>query len=755
MDLLRRTHLWQRFVMLGVIGLVMCLVPLFKVVSLKNAEIAVAEQERAGLPVLQTVIDLQRSVERHREAAVKVLLGDAAAQSTRAAAAGEIEAAVRNLADAFEQNGYLTAGKELGAFKSAWARSAAVEPGGSTKADDLFDAYAPAMQHALVLSDRVADDSSLALDPVSESYFLMTALVDHLPRMSDAQETLRLRGQVILAGGGATSADRAVVRAGIEQVEYFAGRAVAQMDKAVAMRADLRDELGEFGGVHYTAFGKYVAEQILSERGGGSNALAEFSDLGLKAVNTGYADVAIISKTLASLLDQRAADVADQRAEVLLVIVALGAAAVFFGYAITRSVTSPLGRAVAAAEAVSAGDLDYAIQDSGRDEASQLLQRLRQMQDALRERKQEDAERLVEVQQAGERDRKVAAEVGEAVSRAAEDDLTLRIQIADKEGVHAELCNGVNNILEGMARVVAQVKEASETISTATREIAAGNTDLSARTEEQASSLQETAASMEELNSAVRQNSDAARQASELAVGASGVASRGGAVMQEVVQTMHGISGASAKISEIISVIDGIAFQTNILALNAAVEAARAGEQGRGFAVVAAEVRVLAQRSAGAAKEIKALISDSAEKVAVGSRLVDQAGATMREIESSVRHVTELMAEIATASAEQSAGIQQVSEAVAQMDDATQQNAALVEEAAAAAESLQGQAESLFSAVSRFRIPESALGGARDRASAAGQTSRPQASPARARPVAATRVAQVQTAPTESDWEEF
>jgi methyl-accepting chemotaxis protein len=239
-------------------------------------------------------------------------------------------------------------------------------------------------------------------------------------------------------------------------------------------------------------------------------------------------------------------------------------------------------------------------------------------------------------------------------------------------------------------------------MSTASQEIATGNLDLSSRTEQQASSLEETASSMEELTSTVKQNADNARQANSLAASASEVAGKGGTVIAEVVNTMGAINESSRKIVEIISTIDGIAFQTNILALNAAVEAARAGEQGRGFAVVATEVRNLAHRSAAAAKEIKTLISDSVDKVASGSQLVDQAGATMSEVVDSVRRVSDIISEITAASREQSMGIDQINQAIMQMDSVTQQNAALVEESAAAAESLQGQAAQLAAVVGKF-----------------------------------------------------
>jgi len=293
----------------------------------------------------------------------------------------------------------------------------------------------------------------------------------------------------------------------------------------------------------------------------------------------------------------------------------------------------------------------------------------------------------------------------------AQGDLTQRIEVKSRDET-GQLLQALKDMNENLAGIVGDVRSTTESITAAAQQVAAGNADLSQRTEEQASSLEETASSMEELTSTVRQNAENAKQANQLAASASDIAVKGGQAVNDVVHTMSSISTSSKKIADIISVIEGIAFQTNILALNAAVEAARAGEQGRGFAVVATEVRNLAQRSAAAAKEIKTLIGDSVEKVEAGSRQVDQAGATMNEIVGAVKRVTDIMSEIAAASSEQSAGIEQVNQAITQMDEVTQQNAALVEEAAAAAESMQEQANGLYAAVSVFKL-DGARGGAR------------------------------------------
>ncbi|TWC69516.1 methyl-accepting chemotaxis protein [Herbaspirillum sp. SJZ099] len=300
----------------------------------------------------------------------------------------------------------------------------------------------------------------------------------------------------------------------------------------------------------------------------------------------------------------------------------------------------------------------------------------------------------------------VSRPLGDAVEvaqRVAQGDLTVDIRATGTDET-GQLMQSLKAMNDSLQKIVGEVRIGTDTISTASSEIASGNLDLSSRTEQQAGSLEETASAMEQLTSTVKQNADNARQANQLAVSASEIASQGGSVVGQVVETMGSINASSRKIVDIISVIDGIAFQTNILALNAAVEAARAGEQGRGFAVVASEVRSLAQRSAAAAKEIKQLIDDSVGKVDAGSALVEQAGATMSEIVSSVQRVTDVVSEITAATQEQSTGLEEINRAITQMDEVTQQNAALVEEAAAAAQSLQDQAGRLQQVVGVFKL---------------------------------------------------
>jgi methyl-accepting chemotaxis protein len=431
------------------------------------------------------------------------------------------------------------------------------------------------------------------------------------------KEEAKVKAQAALYEGARTR----LQSSGLDEGEKKLLAEIAALDKEV--EAAFKEAIGQV-----LAFNSEGAAKVIATR------IDPLNQQSLAALNK---LVALQQAAAKEFLDGSVA--ADRKLMIILLV--LGAAAVAIGVVgalvITRSISVPLHGAVEVAKKVAAGELTSQVFVEGRDETSDLLQALKDMNESL-------------------------------------------------------------------AKTVGDVRAGTETITVASQEIASGNADLSSRTESQASSLEETASSMEELTSTVKQNADNARQANQLAVSASSVAVKGGSVVSQVVDTMGSIKESSRKIVDIIGVIDGIAFQTNILALNAAVEAARAGEQGRGFAVVAAEVRNLAQRSAGAAKEIKSLIGDSVDKVDAGSKLVDEAGQTMDLIVTSIKQVADIMGEITAATQEQSTGIEEVNQAITQMDEMTQQNAALVEQAAAAAESMQEQAQKLAQAVAIFKL---------------------------------------------------
>jgi methyl-accepting chemotaxis protein len=472
-----------------------------------------------------------------------------------------------------------------------------------------------------------------------------------------------------------------LLRLGLNDAEKKVLSDIAALDKDVD--AAFKEAIGQV-----LAFNSEGAAKVIASR------IDPLNQQTLSALNT---LVDMQQKASAAVLEGSVA--ADSR--LMMILLGLGAVAIALGVVagliITRSITGPLSGAVAVAKRVAGGELTSQVTVEGRDETSELLQALREMNDSL-------------------------------------------------------------------VRTVSEVRSSTETITVASQEIASGNADLSSRTESQASSLEETASSMEQLTSTVKQNADNARQANQLAVSASSVAEKGGTVVSQVVQTMGSIKESSSKVVDIIGVIDGIAFQTNILALNAAVEAARAGEQGRGFAVVASEVRSLAQRSAAAAKEIKELIGDSVDKVDAGSRLVDEAGQTMGLIVTSIKQVADIMGEITAATQEQSNGIEEVNQAITQMDEMTQQNAALVEEAAAAAESMQEQAQKLAAAVAIFKLAGDAYTAQRAAMPAAVPTAVPKAMPRHvARTAMVPRAATPKAPPKklattntpDGEWEEF
>ncbi|WP_443114959.1 methyl-accepting chemotaxis protein [Herbaspirillum seropedicae] len=639
-QLLANLKLWQKFALLGLLGLVLFGVPTTLYFNSTERVIRFKQQEIAGVEPVRRLLRSVQLMQQHRGMSAVMLNGAADMAGPRQAKAAEVDQALAALAGALEEVGRDDTRIPV-LFKNqlaAWTKVRDAVASRSITPPESFAAHSAAIAALFDLNERLLDYYHYTIDPDFDSTQLINAAFIAMPALTEDLGRARARGASLLLKKELKLEERLELVAMLERAQERLSSARKSFAKGVAANAEIGVKLGstfEKADRLGNEVIKLTREQVLLPQELSFPPDAYFKQFTL-AIDEQFKAIGEVTEVLAGQLDAQNAALRREQLTVLGAIFALALLVAWLGVMITRSVTQPILASVAMAGRVADYDLTARSVAQGRDESAQLL-------------------------------------------------------------------GSLNAMTASLGGIVGRVRTSIEVIQHASREIATGNADLSRRTESQASSLEETASAMEELTSTVQNNAENARQADQLAGSASRLAERGGEVVSNVVQTMDEIKTSSRRIVDIISVIDGIAFQTNILALNAAVEAARAGEQGRGFAVVASEVRSLAQRSASAAKEIKELISDSVDKVDAGGRLVDEAGMTMGEIVNSVRQVAGIMSEITQASQEQSTGIGQVNDAITQMEAITQQNAALVEEAAAAAESLQQQAEMLWDEVGVFK----------------------------------------------------
>ena len=636
-------QLRHRFAFVALFGLLMTCLPVYLYVNKALTDANAAKLELSGIAPAKAMLHLLQFTQEHRGITALVLGGSSTSQEARSLKQKEVDAAFQKLDE------LIASGNSDPKLNAAWKKSLedwkaleAAVSAGSLTAPDSFARHTALVKQLLKTADFLADAYGLSLDPEYNSYELVIATFYQLPALTEHMARARGKGAGILASKTATEPDRTALSLYLAMADQNFEAMEAAFEKVTDADPELKSKLGS--QIADTESAVRSALDLATTQILKADTLSfsgtEYFDVFSKAIHAQFKIADIAIDELAGVLESR---VAQQRNELVFMCVVLAL----------------LGMAGAVAVYVAAGSI---------------------------------------IAELGGEPSEVKA-ISDAVSKG---DLSTNVKL--RSGATDTVLGSMARMQQSLTRIVTSVRHSAEGLAAASAEIADGNQDLSNRTEQQASALEQTAASMEQLNATVKQNAQSANTANQLSMSASTVAVQGGQVVTEVVSTMREINESSRKISDIISVIDSIAFQTNILALNAAVEAARAGEQGRGFAVVASEVRSLAGRSAEAAKEIKSLISASVERVEAGTALVDKAGATMTEVVSSIRRVTDIMGEISSASSEQSAGVAQVGEAVTHMDRATQQNAALVEQMAAAASNLRTQSQDLVGTVAQFKL---------------------------------------------------
>jgi len=691
---LRSMNLWQKFSAIGLIATVMCAVPLVQLMTYKGSEIAVAEAEKSGIDPLRTAIQLQLALQTHRGVTGMVLRGDNGLEADRKARAAEVNQQHAKLIEQMQALGYAKAVEQSRAWKSAWDQLAAHVEQRGLKPEESFAEHTRLVSQNIDLVDTVADASGLSLDPVAESYYLMTAVVDHLPRLIEVTARLRGQGAGMLTSGKQDPTEAANLASLIRESGYLQGRATAQTAKALELSESVKQALSAALAAKSGEVESFfqLTKSSLVDAGGKRPSAGDYFKAGSAAVEAQARLLDATAQSLEALLVQRIHDTQVQRSTLLAALGGLALLALLLGVAITRSVTRPLGHAVDAANAVAGGDLTFPIDNRGSDEAAQLLNRFSQMQASLRERQEQDAQRMADAQAEAAMAQRTAEEINATVEAATQGDFTQRIGMDGKSEFHASLCGKFNELIDTISGTMTEVRSAAQQLSSASQQVSQTSQSLAHSASQQASGVEETTASLQEISASVRQNADSATVTDGIATQAASQAMEGGQAVGQTVEAMKSIA-------QKIGIVDDIAYQTNLLALNAAIEAARAGEHGKGFAVVAAEVRKLAERSQAAAREIGNLAGNS-----VG--LAERAGQLLERMVPSIHKTSELVQEIAAASGEQNNSVGQITGAMNHLNSTTQQTASASEELSATAEELSAQAQRLQELMAFFKLAQ-------------------------------------------------